>query len=441
MQKVEQTKEYIKTNKSRTHGIHSFSPPPYSSKVLKTMNPSYSRDLKESKKSLFFIILLKILSICITIAYVIFVFVRTDDILTSDYSNENRITRSDGTYNHIIKSNKIYSYYYRSFNVVNIICGFCLVILHVINILSIQNIKILNMKLKTYKKCVSLVSLSLQSFFILTILMEFLENTRFFCNVKEYLIWFNDKDIFNKVGDNLCYMHNYIYLFLLAFVFLAVIEYFIMHFNILRHFKRKIFIYYLKAIVANIYLSLFVLYLKNKLFFDYILSNYNSDNIPDSLGDIIKTIILSTQKQKHYYFELLLFSNILCGVICAIMSYCDVYSILKSCKYYIFIYILPNMFTIFFLVTQILFSSYLLEATFFFYSYDDYITMHLKDPHQYTNKNVTKLNSLETNWFSKLDIFFYIYIVNHFTGFLVFITDAVISFYMVFKKQNYFKHF
>ncbi|KAI4838472.1 hypothetical protein MKS88_002952 [Plasmodium brasilianum] len=165
-----------------------------------------------------------------------------------------------------------------------------------------------------------------------------------------------------------------------------------------------------------------------------ILSEYNVLNL-ENLSETVKIIIYATQKQKNYYFQLLLVSTIISAVVFSILSYYDLYAILKTYKFALLVGILTNACTLVFIVSQVMFSSYLYEASKFFCSYEEYLKINESEQVKVSTTTIVPSNNVETTWFCNLNIFLYIYLANNFTGLLTFLMDLALSAYMVFSKK------
>ncbi|SBT77232.1 conserved Plasmodium protein, unknown function [Plasmodium ovale] len=391
----------------------------------------------EVKKPKHVLVGIRILSIIATVIYATLFNILSYRQLQIGENEKVAYNIEEGDINILIQD-EIYGNYYKAFHIINITCGIFLILLNIINVLSSFEVTCFCINLIKYKKYIRLITLHLQILFISIIFMENLENQLFFCNIKDYIYWFNyynyDKNLFLSSGNKLCIMHNYAYIFTFFFLVLSLIEFFALYIDTDKHFRKKFFLFYIKLFTAYFYLSLFYIYLKNRNFFKRTLSKYNVFNL-DNLSDTIKIIIYSTQKQKNYYFQLLLVSTIISAALFSLLSYYDLYSIIKTCKYSLFICILINGGTLIFIIGQVLFSSYLLEGSLFFCAYEDYIKMTETEHEKAVNSVIAPSNSVETKWFCNMNIFLYIYLANNFTSLLAFAADFMLSTYMVFSKK------
>ncbi|CRG96405.1 conserved Plasmodium protein, unknown function [Plasmodium gallinaceum] len=399
----------------------------YSTALINTVT-----HIKKSKIILFGFRILWITSI---IAYMIILKVTSDHHLLVGQVEEELYKISN---KQLLKDDKIFHNYNKSFNIINFICGSFLIFSCLVNILFSINIRIKNIKLSNYKKIVRIINLNLQVLIISLIFMENFDNQVFFCNLKEYLYWFqnynNKINLFVNSGNNLCIMHKYANFFSLSFLIFSLIEFFTLYINTEKPFRKKFFIFYIKISTAFISLALFYFYLKNKYFFNNVLSKYNIFSL-ENFNESIKVIILSTQKQKTYYFQLLIFSTFFSGIFFLASGLYDLCSILKSCKFFLLVSVLISVCAFIIILSQLLFSTYILEESFFFCSYKEYVE---------SNKNLEEksLSTLgatsditETNWFCNLKSFLFIYFVNIITGLIFFIVDFFVSVYLVFSKK------
>ncbi|SCN12870.1 conserved Plasmodium protein, unknown function [Plasmodium malariae] len=394
---------------------------------------------KEGKKSKCVILGVRVLSIISVATYIVLFSLIPGKLMLFGQEQSKAYNIFEEKAN-ILKNNKIFGNYYRAYNIINITCGSFLICLNLINMLCTFGINMLCIKLINYKKYIQPVNLHLQLLFISVMFMQNLENKIFYCNIKEYAYWFKDynddniTNVFTTVGNNLCVMHNFAYIFLSFFFFLSLIEFFVLYIRTDGNFRKKFFLFYLKLFTGYIYLSLFYIYLKNRNFFKKILSEYNVLNL-ENLSETVKIIIYATQKQKNYYFQLLLVSTIISAVVFSILSYYDLYAILKTCKFALLVGILTNACTLVFIVSQVMFSSYLYEASKFFCSYEEYLKINESEQVKVSTTTIVPSNNVETTWFCNLNIFLYIYLANNFTGLLTFLMDLALSAYMVFSKK------
>lgn len=181
------------------------------------------------------------------------------------------------------------------------------------------------------------------------------------------------------------------------------------------------------------YLALFYIFLKSKSFYNNILSEYNIFTL-DDYSDPIKIIIFATQKQKMYYFQLLLVSTVSSAIVFCLLGYFDIYTIMKSCRFSLLVNIPISVFTMIVVFSQLLFSSYILETSAFFCAYEEFIEIHKRDQ-KASNKMIAPSNITETDWFCNLKSFDYIYFTNISTCLVIFGSDFIVSLYLVFSKK------
>ncbi|GAW81119.1 hypothetical protein, conserved [Plasmodium gonderi] len=393
---------------------------------------------KEVKKPEYALVGIRILSVITTITYVILFNFLTRNFLTLSEEEKAQYDIKDGAEN-ILKDDKIFVNYYKPFSIINVICGCFLIFLNLMKILSNFRITCLCIKLVSYKKYIRLISLHLDILFISLIFIQNLENRLFFCNIENYIYWFrnyNKNDLFINSGNNLCHMHNYAFIFLSIFMIMLIIEFMAMYLNTDRAFRKKFCLFYIKLFTAYMYLALFYIFLKTRRFFKETLSEYNVYDL-NKYSDTVKIIIYSTQKQKNYYLQLLIVSTIVSAILFSLLCYYDMYGILRTCKFYLLVSILTNACTLIFIVSQVLYSSYLLEGNLFFCSYEEYLQMgqnhHDKAPD--SDDPIAPSNTHETKWFCNMHEILYIYLSNNFICLLAFVADFILSAYMTFSSK------
>ncbi|ANQ08250.1 Uncharacterized protein PCOAH_00026920 [Plasmodium coatneyi] len=391
----------------------------------------------EAKKHEYALVSVRILSIIATVTYVLLFNFLTTNFLTLGEEEKTNYGIDDKEKN-ILKDDKIFMNYYKAFNIINIVCGCFLILLNLLKIFSSFRVKCFSIKLFSCKKYIRFISLHLDILFICIIFLQNLENRTFFCNIKNYMYWFegynNKGDLFFNAGSNLCHMHNYAFVFPSIFIFLSMIEFINLYLNTDKAFRKKFCLFYLKLFSAYLYLALFYIYLKTQSFFKRILSGYNIYDL-NNFSDTVKIIIYSTQKHKNYYLRLLIVSTIISAVLFSLLSYYDLHGILRACKFSLLVSILTNACTLIFVVSQVLYSSYLLEGNLYFCSYEEYLQM-MQIHHGQTTKNSVALsNTTETKWFCNLNYFLYVYLSNNFICLLTFIADLMLSAYMVFSNK------
>ncbi|GAB66627.1 hypothetical protein PCYB_094110, partial [Plasmodium cynomolgi strain B] len=391
----------------------------------------------EPKKHEYALVGVRILSVIATVTYVLLFNILTTNLLTlGEEEKENYGIKEEEK--NILKDDKIFMNYYKAFNIINIVCGSFLILLNLLKIFSSFRVKCFCIKLFSCKKYIRLISLHLDILFICTIFLQNLENRTFFCNIENYMYWFesynNKKDLFFNAGSNLCNIHNYAFVFPSVFIFLSMIEFITLYLNTDRAFRKKFCLFYMKLFSAYLYLALFYIFLKTKSFFKKILLSYNIYDL-DNISDTVKIIIYSTQKHKNYYLQLLIVSTIISAIMFSLLSYYDLYGILRSCKFSLLVSILTNACTLIFVVSQVLYSSYLLEGNLFFCSYEEYLQMTQIQNGQTATTSIAPSNTTETKWFCNLNWFLYVYLSNNFVCLLTFIADLMLSAYMVFSTK------
>ncbi|CAG9477103.1 conserved Plasmodium protein, unknown function [Plasmodium vivax] len=390
----------------------------------------------EVKKHEYALVGVRILSIIATATYVLLFNLLTINFLT--LGEEEKAKHGIGEEGkNILKDDQIFMNYYKAFSIINIVCGSFLILLNLLKIFSSFRVKCFCIKLFTCKKYIRLFSLHLDVLFICTIFLQNLENRTFFCNLENYLYWFegyDKEDLFLNAGSNLCHMHNYAFVFPSVFIFLSLIEFLALYLNTDRAFRKKFFLFYIKLFSAYLYLALFYIFLKTKSFFKKTLAEYNIYDL-NNFSDTVKIIIYSTQKHKNYYLQLLIVSTIVSAILFSLLSYYDLYGILRSCKFSLLVSILTNACTLIFVVSQVLYSSYLLEGNLFFCSYEEYLQMTQIQHGQAATTPIAPSNTTETRWFCNLSWFLYVYLSNNFVCLLTFIADFMLSAYMVFSTK------
>ncbi|KJP90243.1 hypothetical protein AK88_00091 [Plasmodium fragile] len=393
-------------------------------------------DIEAKKYHEYGLVGVRILSAIATATYVLLFNFLTNNFLTlgEEQKTEYGIGEED---KNILKDDQIFMNYYKAFNIINIVCGSFLILLNLLKIFSNFRVKCFYIKLFSCKKYIRLISLHLDILFICTIFLQNLENRSFFCNIENYMYWFDDYgkgDLFLNAGSNLCHMHNYAFVFPSVFMFLSMIEFVALYLNTDKAFRKKFCLFYVKLFSAYLYLALFYIFLKTKSFFKRILLEYNVYDL-NSFSDTVKIIIYSTQKHKNYYLQLLIVSTIVSAILFSLLSYYDLYGILRACKFYLLVSVLTNACTLIFLVSQVLYSSYLLEGNLFFCSYDEYLQMTQMHHVHTAAASIAPSNTTETKWFCNLNSFLYVYLSNNFVCLFTFIADLLLSAYMVFSTK------
>lgn len=335
---------------------------------MKSMISGISSKIVESNKAKIFLLGTRILWIITTIIYIVLFYFITNKYvsLSEDDIDEYNIK---GNEEELLKDDKIFNNYYKSYNKINAICGTFLILLCIVNIISSFYSKLNRGYMLYYKRMIGFVSLHLQLLFIAIMFLQNHENELFFCNINKYIYWFEDydnkTDLFINSGENLCKVHNYSYIFPACFLFFSLIEFVVLYFKIEKHFRKKFLIFYIKMGTGIMYLALFYIFLKSKSFYNNILSEYNIFTL-DDYSDPIKIIIFATQKQKMYYFQLLLVSTVSSAIVFCLLGYFDIYTIMKSCRFSLLVNIPISVFTMIVVFSQLLFSSYILETSAFF---------------------------------------------------------------------------
>ncbi|EUD67198.1 hypothetical protein C922_02348 [Plasmodium inui San Antonio 1] len=392
-------------------------------------------DIK-AKKHEYALVGVRILSVIATATYVVLFNFLTTNFLTLGDEEKGKHGIEEEEKN-ILKDDKIFMNYYKAFSIINIVCGTFLILLNLLKIFSTFRVKCFCIKLFSFKKYIRLISLHLDILFICTIFLQNLENRTFFCNIENYMYWFasyDKEDLFLNTGSNLCRMHNYAFVFPSVFIFLSMIEFITLYLNTDRTFRKKFCLFYVKLFSAYLYLGLFYIFLKTKSFFKRVLSEYNIYDL-NNLSDTVKIIIYSSQKHKIYYLHLLLVTTIISAILFSLLSYYDLYGILRSCKFSLLVSILTNVCTLIFVVSQVLYSSYLLEGNLLFCSYEEYLQItQIQHGHTATT-SIAPSNTTETKWFCNLNSFLYVYLSNNFVSLLTFISDFMLSAYMVFSTK------
>lgn len=403
---------------------------------MKSMISGISSKIVESNKAKFFLLGTRILWIITTIIYIVLFYFITNKYvsLSEDDIDEYNIK---GNEEELLKDDKIFNNYYKSYNKINAICGTFLILLCIVNIISSFYSKLNRGYMLYYKRMIGFVSLHLQLLFIAIMFLQNHENELFFCNINKYIYWFEDydnkTDLFINSGENLCKVHNYSYIFPACFLFFSLIEFVVLYFKIEKHFRKKFLIFYIKMGTGIMYLALFYIFLKSKSFYNNILSEYNIFTL-DDYSDPIKIIIFATQKQKMYYFQLLLVSTVSSAIVFCLLGYFDIYTIMKSCRFSLLVNIPISVFTMIVVFSQLLFSSYILETSAFFCAYEEFIEIHKRDQ-KASNKMIAPSNITETDWFCNLKSFDYIYFTNISTCLVIFGSDFIVSLYLVFSKK------
>lgn len=390
----------------------------------------------EAKKHEYALVGVRILSIIATATYVLLFNFLINNFLTLGEEEKENYGIKDEEKN-ILKDDEIFTNYYKAYSIINIVCGCFLILLNLLKIFSSFRVKCFSINLFNCKKYIRFISLHLDILFICTIFLQNLENRTFFCNIENYMYWFegyNKQGLFLNAGRNLCNMHNYAFVFPSIFIFLSMIEFINLYLNTDKAFRKKFCLFYIKLFSAYLYLALFYIFIKTKSFFKKILSEYNVYDL-DNFSDTVKIIIYSTQKHKNYYLHLLIVSTIISAILFSFLSYYDLYGILRSCKFSLLVNILTNACTLIFVLSQVLYSSYLLEGNLYFCSYEEYLQMtQIHHGHKIMN-SIAPSNTTETKWFCNLNSFLYVYLSNNFICLFTFIADLILSIYMVFSAK------
>ncbi|CXI41560.1 conserved Plasmodium membrane protein, unknown function [Plasmodium berghei] len=403
------------------------------SMVIRGMKKTLEIEYKRKSQGKYFLIAVRLVQIITTIIYVLLFNLLSYTFLSlgEDKIREYNISENQRD---ILQTNEIFYNYYKAFNIINIIFGLLSIILNIVHFLEVWGTDFLFINFKN-SKIIKLVCLNLQILFTSLMFIENLENNSFFCNIKTYTYWFSDynSNMLINIGDKLCQLHNYANIFLSIFIIISLLDFLTLYINTEPHFKKKILLTFVKILSSNIYVSLFYILLKNYYFYKTTLPKYNIFNA-DSLDDIIKTIIHYTQKHKDFCFYLVLISTAISSILFNVLSCYDLYTIVKACKYSLFIGALINGCTLFIIICQVVISSYIAEGSLFFCSYDDYLNSIQNGNEKPLNTNISS-NMIETKWFCNLSYILYLYVANTIVCFLSFIFDFFISCYMVFSAK------
>ncbi|SCM21388.1 conserved Plasmodium membrane protein, unknown function [Plasmodium chabaudi adami] len=408
--------------------------PTNKSTVIRGMRETLEIEYKSKSQGKSYLMAVRLVQIITTIIYVLLFNLLSYTFLSL---GENEIKKynipEDQT--DILQTNEIFYNYYKPFNIINIIFGSLSIILNIVHFLEVWGANFLFINFKN-SKIIKLVCLIFQTLFTSLMFIENLENNSFFCNIRSYEYWFSDynSDMLIDVGDKLCQLHSYSNIFLSIFIIISLLDFLTLYMNTEPHFKKKFLLAFVKALSSNIYISLFYILLKNYYFYKTVLPKYNVFNA-DSLDETIKTIIQYTQKHKDLCFYLVLITTAISSILFSVLGCYDLYSIVKACKYSLFIGVIINGCTVFFLISLVIISSYVAEGSLFFCSYDNYLNAIQNGNGTPLNINIASPNIIETKWFCNLCYILYLYVANTVVCFLSFFFDFFISLYMVFSAK------
>ncbi|CAD2104730.1 conserved Plasmodium membrane protein, unknown function [Plasmodium vinckei petteri] len=404
------------------------------SMVIRGMRETLEIEYERKSRGKSFLIAVRLIQIITTIIYVILFNLLSYTFLSlgEDEIKEYNIPKDQTD---ILQTNEIFYNYYKPFNIINIIFGSLSILLNIVHFLEVWGAKFLFINYKN-SKIIKLICLNFQLLFTSLMFIENLENNSFFCNIRSYEYWFSNynSDMLINVGDKLCQLHSYANIFLSIFIIISLLDFLTLYINTETHFKNKFVLTFLKILSSNIYISLFYILLKNYYFYKTILPKYNVFNA-DLLEEAIKTIIHYTQKHKDFCFYLVLISTAISSFLFNVLNCYDLYSIVKACKYSLFIGVIINGCTLFLLICQVIISSYVAQGSLFFCSYDNYLNAIQNGNGNPLNTDIASPNIIETKWFCNLNYILYLYVANTVICFLSFVFDFFISCYMVFSAK------